>query len=140
MIPYRPDDIFYKAFKNALNIAKQNSAKITLVKSINYPAGIGLDESIIMDMVSREYDVYKFDKILPNLQKEAIIAGVKLQIHVIDLRLSPAKAFVDFVSKNDVDLMVIGSIRDKGWTRHFTSDTSQEIMDLNPSCSVILVE
>jgi len=140
MVPYRPDNIFYKAFKNALNIAKQNSAKITLVKAISYPAGIGLDESIIMDMVSREYDMHKFDKILPDLQKEAIIADVKLKIYVIDLRLSPAKAFVDFVSKNDVDLMVMGSIRDKEWTRHFTSDISQEIMDLNPPCSVILVE
>lgn len=140
MVPYRPSDVFFKAFQNTLNIAKQNDAKITLVKVISYPAGIGLDESLIVDAVSREYDTYKFDQIASELQKEALVAEIKLDIHVLDLRLSPAKAFVDFASKNDVDLMVVGSISDKTWTKHFTSDISQEIMDLNPPCSVILVE
>jgi len=140
MVPYRPSDVFFKAFQNTLNIAKQNDAKITLVKVISYPAGIGLDESLIVDAVSRKYDTYKFDQIASELQKEALVAEIKLDIHVLDLRLSPAKAFVDFASKNDVDLMVVGSISDKTWTKHFTSDISQEIMDLNPPCSVILVE
>jgi len=140
MVPYRPSDIFFKAFKNALNIAKQNNAKITLVKVVSYPAGIGFDESLIVDAVSREYEMYKFDNILPDLQKKAMIAEIKLEVHVMDLRLSPVKALVEFASKNDVDLMVVGSIRDKTWTKHFTSDISQEIMDLNPPCSVILVE
>ena len=140
MVPYRPQEVFFRAFQNALNIAKQNNSKITLVKVISYPAGIGLGESIIMDAVSREYDLYKFDKILPELQKESMMAKIELDTHVMDLRLSPAKAFVEFASQNNVDLMVVGSISDKTWTKHFTSDISQEIMDLNPPCSVILVE
>lgn len=140
MVPYRPSEVFFRAFKYALKIAKQNDAKITLVKVIRYPAGIGLDESIIADAVSREYDIYEFDKTLSNLQKEAMMAEIKLGVQVIDLRLSPAKAFVEFASQNNVDLMVVGSMMDKGWTRHFTSDISQEIMDLNPPCNVILVE
>ena len=75
MVPFRPQPIFFKAFQNALNIAKQNNAKITLVKVVSYPAGIGLGESLIMDAVSREYDLYKFDKIFTELQKESMIAG-----------------------------------------------------------------
>jgi len=140
MVPYRPSEVFFRAFKNALNIAKQNNSKITLVKVISYPAGLGLDVMTSVDVVSREYDMYKFDKMLVDLQKEAMIAEIKLEVHVMDLRLSPAKAFVEFVSQNNVDLMVIGSISDKNWTKHFTSDISQEIMDLNPPCNVILVE
>ena len=140
MVPYRPSDVFFKAFQNALNIAKQNNAKITLVKVINYPAGLGLDVMTSVDMISREYDLYKFDKIFTELQKEAMIAGIKLEVRVMDLRLSPAKAFVEFALRNNVDLMVVGSISDKTWTKHFTSDISQEIMDLNPPCSVILIE
>ena len=140
MVPFRPQPVFFRAFQNSLNIAKQNNAKITLVKVINYPAGLGLDVMTSVDMASREYDLYKFDKILSELQKESMIAGIELKIHVMDLRLSPAKAFVDFASQNNVDLMVVGSISDKTWTKHFTSDISQEIMDLNPPCSVILVE
>ena len=140
MVPFRPQPIFFKAFQNALNIAKQNNAKITLVKVVSYPAGIGLGESLIMDAVIRKYDLYKFDKIFTELQKESMIAGIKLEVHVVDLRLSPAKAFVEFASQNNVDLMVVGSISDKTWTKHFTSDISQDIMDLNPPCSVILIE
>ena len=140
MIPFRPDDVFYRAFENALNVAKQNNALLSLVKVIPYPAGIGMDMTMVMDMVSREYDLHNFDKILPNLQKDTIIAKVKLNVHVLDLRLSPAKAFVEFASKNNVDLMVIGSITSKGWNKHFDSDISEEIMTLNPQCNVILVE
>jgi len=54
-------DSHFSFFKN---LAKENNAKIALVKMISYPAGIGLGESIIMDAVSRKYDMYKFDKIL----------------------------------------------------------------------------
>jgi len=140
MVPFRPQPVFFRTFQNALNIAKQNNAKITLVKVVSYPAGIGLGESLIMDAVSREYDLYKFDKVLVDLQKEAMGAEINLEVHVMDLRLSPAKEFVDFATRNNVDLMVVGSISDKTWTKHFTSDISQEIMDLNPPCSVILVE
>jgi len=140
MVPYRPQEVFFKSFQNALNIARQNDAKVTLVKVIRYPAGLGLDVMTAVDAVSREYDMHKFDQIVSELQKEALTAEIKLDIHVMDLRLSPAKAFVEFASKNDVDLMVVGSISDKTWTKHFTSDISQEIMDLNPPCNVILVE
>ena len=140
MVPYRPQKVFFRAFQNALNIARQNDAKITLVKVIHYPAGMGLDIMTSVDMVSREYDLLKFEQLSAELQKEAIIANVILDFHIIDMHLSSAKAFVEFASQNDVDLMVMGSIMDRTWTKHFTSDISQEIMDLNPPCSVILVE
>ena len=140
MVPYRPQNVFFRAFQNALNIAKQNDAKVTLVKVINYPAGLGLDVMTAVDAVSREYDMHKFDETASELQKEALIAEIKLDIHVMDMRLSPAKAFVEFASQNNVDLMVVGSIMDRTWTKHFTSDISQEIIDLKPPCNVILVE
>ncbi|WP_371503837.1 universal stress protein [Nitrosopumilus adriaticus] len=140
MIPYRPDDVFYRAFQSALNIAKQNSSLLSLVKVISYPAGIGMDESLMVDLVSREYDMHQFDKILPRLKQEANSANVELKVHVLDMRLSPAKAFVKFASNHDVKLMVVGCISKKGWTKHLSSDISDEIMDLNPSCNVILVE
>lgn len=140
MMPYRPDDVFYRAFQSALNIAKQNNSLLSLVKVISYPAGIGMDESLMVDLVSREYDMYQFDKTLPRLQKEASSVNVKLDVHVLDMRLSPAKAFVKFASNHDVELMVVGSIAKKGWKKHLGSDISDEIMNLNPSCNVILVE
>lgn len=140
MIPYRPDDVFYRAFQSALNIAKQNNSLLSLVKVISYPAGIGLDESLLVDFVSREYDMHQFDKILPQLQQEANTANVKLDVHILDMKLSSAKAFVKFASNHDVELMIVGSIAKKGWAKHLGSDVSDEIMDLNPSCNVILVE
>ncbi len=140
MVPYRSDDVFYRAFQSALKIAKQNNSLLSLIKVISYPAGIGLDESIMVDFVSREYDMHQFDKILPRLQQEASSAKVKLDVHVLDMRLSPAKAFVKFASKHDVELMVVGSMIKKGWTKHLGSDISDEIMNLNPSCNVILVD
>ena len=53
MVPYRPDDVFFRAFQNALNIAKQNNSLLSLVKVISYPAGIGMDELLVADLVSR---------------------------------------------------------------------------------------
>lgn len=140
MVPYRPDTVFFRAFKNALTIAKQNNSLLSLVKVISYPAGIGMDESLIVDLVSREYDVQEFDKFLPMLQKEADSAKIKMDVHILDLHLSPAKGFVNFVSNHNVDLMVVGSIAKKGWKKYLDSDISDEIMDLNPPCNVILVE
>ena len=96
MVPYRPQEVFFRAFQNALNIAKQNDVKITLVKVISYPVGLGFDVMTAADMISREYDLYKFDKIQLDLQKEAVTAEIKLDIRVMDMRLSPAKAFVEF--------------------------------------------
>jgi len=110
MVPYRPSEVFFRAFQNALNIAKQNNSKITLVKVISYPAGLGFDMISSVDIVSREYEMYKFDKIQLDLQKEAITTEIKLEVHVMDLRLSPAKAFVEFASQNNVDLMVVGAL------------------------------
>ena len=115
MVPYRSDDVFYRAFQSALNIAKQNNSVLSLVKVISYPAGIGMDESLMVDLVSREYDMYQFDKILPRLQKEASSAKVRLDVHVLDMHLSPSKAFVKFASNRAVELMVVGSIAKKGW-------------------------
>ena len=140
VIPYRPDDVFYRAFKSSLSIAKQNNSLLSLVKVINYPVGIGMDESLIVDLVSREYDVHEFDKLLPILQKEAIKAEVKMDVHILDLHLSPTQGFVNFASNHNVDLMVVGSIAKKGWKKHLDSDISDEILDLNPTCNMILVE
>ena len=73
-----------------------------------------MDESLIVDLVSREYDAHEFDKLLPILQKEAIKAEIKMDVHILDLHLSPAKGFVIFASNHNVDLMVVGSIAKKG--------------------------
>ena len=114
MVPYRPDDVFFRAFQNALNIAKQNNSLLSLVKVISYPAGIGMDELLVADLVSREYDLDEFDKMLPRLKQEANSAQVKLEVHILDMRLSPANAFVKFASNHEVELMVVGSIAKKG--------------------------
>ena len=140
MIPFRPDDVFFRAFETALNIARENNALLSLVKVVAYPAGIGIDELMVLDLASREYDMFQFDKILPRLHVDADSAKVKLNVHVLDLQLSPANAFVKFASNHKVELMVVGSIAKKGWNKHLNSDISDEIMDLNPPCNVILVE
>ncbi|MBI1662591.1 MAG: universal stress protein [Nitrosopumilus sp.] len=116
MVPYRPDDVFFRAFQNALNIAKQNNSLLSLVKVISYPAGIGMDELLVVDLVSREYDLDEFDKMLPRLKQEANSAQVKLEVHILDMRLSPANAFVKFASNHEVELMVVGSIAKKDGT------------------------
>ena len=116
MVPYRPDDVFFRAFQNALNIAKQNNSLLSLVKVISYPAGIGMDELLVADLVSREYDLDEFDKMLPRLKQEANSAQVKLEVHILDMRLSPANAFVKFASNHEVELMVVGSIAKKDGT------------------------
>ena len=140
MVPFRPSDVFFKAFDHAVGIAKQNNARMTVVKVIDYRAGLGLDLMMAADMLSREHDLHKFDKIMTELQKQVLQSHVNLDVKIMDLHLSPARAFVDFALNHDVDLMVMGRIKKTGLTKHFSSDISDEIMDLNPSCNVILVE
>ncbi|AJM93102.1 universal stress protein [Nitrosopumilus piranensis] len=140
MVPFRPSDVFFRAFDEAVTIAKQNNARITVVKVIDYRAGLGIDMMMAADILSRECDLHKFDGILTGLQKQAILSDVNLDVKIMDLHLSPAKAFVDFAYQNDVDMMVMGCIKKKGLTKHFRSDISDEIMDLSPPCNVVLVE
>ena len=140
MIPYYPTDASYRAFKKALDMAKQNHAKITLVKTISYTEGMGLDMSVVMDAASSEYNIREFGKILPKLQNEATLAKVDLHFEILDTHSSSAEVIVEFVSKNDVDVMILGGTIQKEWKKYFTSDVSQEIRNLNPPCDVILVE
>ena len=53
---------------------------------------------------------------LPRLKQEANSAQVKLEVHILDMRLSPANAFVKFASNHEVELMVVGSIAKKDGT------------------------
>lgn len=140
MVPFRPSDVFFRAFDHAIDIAKQDKARVTVVKVIDYRAGLGFDLMMAADILSREHDLHKFDGILTRLQKQAILSDVNLDVKIMDLRLSPAKAFVDFTHQNDVDLMVMGRVKKTGLTKHFSSDISDEIMDLSPPCNVVLVE
>jgi len=140
MIPYYPKEASYRAFKKALDMARQNHAKITLVKTISYTEGMGLDMSVVINAASSEYNIREFGKILPNLQNEATLAKIDLRFEILDTNLHSAEAIVEFASKNDVDIMILGGTVQKGWKKYFTSDVSQEIMDLNPPCSMILVE
>lgn len=140
MVPFRPSEAFFRAFDEAVNIAKRDKAKITVVKVIDYRAGLGLDVMMAADMLSREHDLHKFENILSGLQRQALQNDVFMDAKIMDLHLSPAKAFVDFVHQNDVDLMVMGRIRKTGLLKHFSSDISDEIMDLSPPCNVMMVE
>ena len=139
MVPYSPSEAFYRAFKKSLDMAKQNHAKLTLVKTISYPAGMGLDMTVVMNSASSEHTIQEFGKILPNLQNEAFLAKVDFHFEIIDTQSSSANAIVEFASKNNVDLMILSGIQ-KGWKKYLTSDISQEIINLNPPCSVILAE
>lgn len=140
MVPFRPSGVFFKAFDHAINTAKQNNARITVVKVIDYRVGLGIDMMTTIDMLSRENDLNEFDNILAELQKQAVLHSVVMDAKIIDMHLSPAKAFVDFVSQNDVDLMIMGRIKNNGLTKYFGSDISDDVMSLNPPCNVIMVE
>ncbi len=62
MIPYYLTDASYRAFKKALDMARQNHVKITLVKTISYTEGMGLDMSVVTNAASSEYNIREFGK------------------------------------------------------------------------------
>lgn len=140
LIPFRSADVFFKAFTTALNIARENGAKLTVANVINSPLGVGMDEALIMDVVSREYRRREFYSVLSKLEGLAKDAGVTLDSVVLDGFMPAARTLVNYAAQNAVDMMVIGTVKKVNLKKIIGTDIADEMIDLNPPCSIIIVE
>ncbi|QMU54907.1 MAG: hypothetical protein GKS07_08465 [Nitrosopumilus sp.] len=141
VMPYQSGDIFYRAFKKALIMAKQDHAKITLVKAIHHIEDMGPDMYVVTSATSNGRDVDEFAKILPYLQNEAALVKVDFHFEILDMPMSPAESVTEFALKSQASAIILCKTPQRGlWKKYFTSDITQDIMNLNPSCDVVLVE
>jgi nucleotide-binding universal stress UspA family protein len=140
LVPYRNESVFRRALAEAIKIAKMNSAKITVLKAITPPVELS-SAPLRADLLIRNYlDSKKFDKISLDILNQAKKEKVPLEIFTMYWSGSKGKTFVEFASKNNVDLMVVGRFRERGLVGFFITDYSQEILDFYPSCEIIFVD
>ena len=140
LVPFEISSSSYKAFRTALNIAKENKAKLTVLTVVNSDGKVethGLEHSL-PGMVLAEYDQRRVENEWPKLSKEAQNMNISLKSAVLDDSFA-AKGIVNFAHENKMDLIVMGNGERKVSKDNFQTSVSQEVIGLHPTCQVLVV-
>lgn len=140
LVPFEISSASYKAFRTALDIAKENKAKLTILTIVN---SNGKAETLDFDhslpgMVLAEYDQRRVENEWPKLSKEAQNMNININYAVLDDSFA-AKGIVNFANENKMDLIVMGNGNGKISKDSFQTNVSQEVIGLHPSCQVLVV-
>ncbi len=140
LVPFEISSTSYKAFRTALDIAKENKAILTVLTVINSSGKAETHgfEHMLPGMVLAEYDQRRVENEWPKLSKEAQNMNIELNSAVLDDSFA-AKGIVNFAQENKMDLMVMGNGDRKVSKDNFQSSVSQEVIGLHPACQVLVV-
>jgi nucleotide-binding universal stress UspA family protein len=140
LVPFEISSASYKAFRTALDIAKENKAKLTVLTVVNSNGKTETHgfEHMLPVMVLAEYDQRRAENEWPKLSKEAQNMNIELNSAVLDESYA-AKGIVNFAQENKMDLIVMGNGDGKVSKDNFQSSVSQEVIGLHPACQVLVV-
>lgn len=116
LVPYDGSMASRNAFDRALEMAKENKAKITLIAALDLhqPSEEQFDEIVIDGslQLNTVRDKQIVEKQLPELQSRARQANVQLECKYISGMMQdgvPSGRIVKFATNNEVDLIVSGN-------------------------------
>ena len=140
LVPFEISSTSYKAFRTALDIAKENKATLTVLSVVNSNGKAETHgfEHMLPGMVLAEYDQRRVENEWPKLSKEAQNMNINLSSAVLDDSFA-AKGIVNFAQENKIDLIVMGNGNGKISKDNFQSSVSQEVIGLHPACQVLVV-
>jgi len=137
-VPFDGSPYSVKAFKAALDIAKEQNAKIyvlTCLEKENLGAWY-VDKRINKKIIQ---DAKKFAmEFLLKLEKTARGSGVLLSIHVLETK-SISKQIVIFANSKKVNLIVIGSHGQTGFNRFLLGSVSNAVSQ-SAKCPVLIIK
>ena len=140
LVPFEISSASYKAFRAALDIAKDDKAKLTVLTVVNSngKSNSGSMEQMLSEMVLDEYDQRRIENEWPKLLKDAQNMNVEFDASVTDSS-HPAEGIVKYAQKNNVDLIIMGNRDKKELKTEYQDSVSQKVIELHPPCQVLIV-
>ena len=140
LVPFEISSASYKAFRTALDIAKDDKAKLTVLTVVNSngkSSSSGL-EQMLPEMVLAEYDQRRIVTEWPKMLKDAQNMNVEFDASLTD-SFHPAEGIVNYAQKNNVDLIIMGNREKKDFKNDNQGSVSQKVIELHPPCQVLIV-
>ena len=137
LVPWDGSTYSNRAFKVALDMAKQYDSKIKLVSCLSH-ADTGasyLDSSINKDIFKTAKNV--MTKKMSNLKNNAKKAGISTSIDVV-ITDSTVKKLVTYAKDKKIDLIVMGSHGLTGWKKLLLGSVANGVSQ-QASCPVLIV-
>ncbi|HEY7108218.1 MAG TPA: universal stress protein [Nitrososphaeraceae archaeon] len=122
LVPVDGSEISYKALETALDVAKQNSSKVTVIHALEKVSTSYLEDENTLQMNTGEGQ-----SILDRCRIFADEKGVSISTALVEGK--PAFATIlDFALKDKFDLIVIGSHGISGFKEHMLGSVSNKIV------------
>lgn len=138
VVPYDASEYSNRAFKYALEIAKKDHSKITVVKVIDggYAANFAYTSKTDPDIIKKEIKTY--EKFILKLKSSAKKVGVPFSSKILQ-NASIVKALVNFTKSGNVDLIVIGSHGRTGLSKLVLGSVANGVAH-HAKCPVMIVK
>jgi len=138
LVPFDGSSYSIKAFDAALDIAKQNGAKIKVLTCLEKEnLGAWYKDKRINQKIIK--DAKKFAMgFLSKLEKTAKDSGVLISLHVLETK-SISKQIIDFAASKKINLIVIGSHGQTGFSRFLLGSVSNAVSQ-SAQCPVLIIK
>ena len=137
LVPFDGSKYSQKAFDAALNIAKKHGAKLNVLTCLE-KENLGawyVDKRINKQIVK---DAKKFAlEFLSKLETRAKKSDIFIDINVLETK-SISKQIVDFAKSKKINLIVIGSHGQSGFSEFFLGSVSNKVSQL-AKCPVLII-
>ena len=138
LVPFDASTFSMKAFKTALDIAKNHKSEIhvlTCLEKENLGAWY-IDKRINKQIISDAKNYAR--KVLSKLEKTGEEQGISIIIHIKETK-SIAKEIIEFSNSKKIQLIVIGSHGQTGFNRMILGSASNKVSQL-AKCPVLVVK
>jgi nucleotide-binding universal stress UspA family protein len=138
LVPIDGSTYSLKAFRTALDIAKNNNAKISVLTCLE-KEDVGawyVDKRTNKKIIN---DAKKFAKdFLSKLEKPAKDANVPISLNILETK-STSNQIIAFSNSNKIDLIVIGSHGRGGFNKFLLGSVSNKVSQM-AKCPVMIVK
>ena len=137
LVPFDGSSFSVKAFNAALDIAKKQNAKISILTCLEKDnLGAWYKDKRINRQIIKDAKKFAMDS-LSKLENTAEKSDILLSVHIIETK-SISKQIVDFANSKKINLIVIGSHGQTGFNRFILGSVSNSVSQL-AKCPVLII-
>jgi nucleotide-binding universal stress UspA family protein len=138
LVPFDGSSYSVKAFNAALDIAKKQQAKISILTCLEKEnLGAWYKDKRVNKKIMKDAKKFAMDS-LSKLENTAKKSDVLLSVHIIETK-SISKQIVDFANSKKINLIVMGSHGQTGFNRFILGSVSNSVSQL-AKCPVLIIK
>lgn len=138
LVPFDGSTYSVKAFNAALDIAKKQQAKISILTCLEKEnLGAWYADKRVNKKIMNDAKKFARDS-LSKLENTAEKSDVLLSVHILETK-SISKQIVDFANSKKINLIVIGSHGQTGFNRFVLGSVSNSVSQL-AKCPVLIIK